>query len=208
MIVFGLTGGIGSGKSSVARRLRQRGVPLIDADELARAVVEPGSPALARIFATFGAELARADGTLDRARLGARVFGNESERRALNAIVHPAVRAAARERFAEIGRNGAALSGYEVPLLYEVGLDHELSPVIVVTAPLAARLERIQLRDGLSEAEARARVEAQMPLEEKARRADYVIDNAADERALTAATDRAFDALCAELRLDPQSYPK
>jgi dephospho-CoA kinase len=208
VVIFGLTGGIGSGKSTVAKRLRGRGVPVVDADQLARAVIEPGSAALAAILEAFGRDTQLADGSLDRAKIGARVFAHESDRRRLNAIVHPAVRQAAHEEFERLAKLGEPLCGYEVPLLFEVGLEHELSPILVVDAPLAQRLPRIMRRDGLSEQDARARVAAQMPLAEKARRADYVIENAGTEQELMRATDRAFDALCAAARIDPQRYPK
>lgn len=199
--VFGLTGGIGSGKSAVAARLRARGLQVIDADVLARRAVAPGSPGLAGVVAHFGAGVLRADGELDRPALGQIVFADATQRRALDAIVHPAVRALAADSFQEISARGAQLACYEVPLLYEVGLERTYQPVVVVDAPLAVRRARIAARDGLDEAQVMARISAQMPLDDKVRRADYVIDNAGTLAELHAATDAVLDAVCRDLGL-------
>ena len=197
--IFGLTGGIGSGKSAVAKALRARGLPVVNADELAREAVAPGSPALQQIAARFGADMLTAQGELDRARLGERVFSDRDERAALDAIVHPEVRRLAGEHFARLEQQGAKLACYEVPLLYEVGLERVYQPVVVVTAPLAVRKARLAVRDGFSEAQIEARIAAQMPLEEKARRADYVIDNGGSLAELDAQTETVLGALRARL---------
>lgn len=185
--VVGLTGGIGSGKSTVARLLAEHGAAIIDADLLAREAVAPGSPALAQVVARFGDEVLTADGALDRPRLGARVFGDEAARRALNAIVHPEVARLAGERIQALVAAGAPLVVYDVPLLYENGLEKVLPEVIVVDAPLEVRYARIAARDGLDRAAIAARIAAQLPLEEKVRRADHVIDNGGPLEATRAA---------------------
>jgi len=183
--VFGLTGGIGSGKSRVAALLRDRGVPVVDADELAREVVAPGSVGLGQLRAAFGSEILALDGSLDRKRLGALVFADPELRKRLNAITHPLVRRLAQERFAELENQGVVLAGYDVPLLFEVGLDTAFRPVVVVNASQATQLERVVRRDGLSEDAVRARILAQQPLDEKKKRADFVLENdgGADELA-------------------------
>lgn len=197
--MFGLTGGIGSGKSAVAKRFRARGLPVVDADDLARRAVIPGSAGLAGIVEYFGAGVLTEPGTLDRARLGQLVFSDPEKRRALDAIVHPVVRELARVEFAGIEARGAPLACYEVPLLYEVGLDAVYRPVVVVNAPLSGRKTRIAARDGLGEAQVLARILAQMPLEDKVRRADYVIDNSGSLAELDARSDALLDRVCDEL---------
>ena len=206
--VFGLTGGIGSGKSEVARRLRERGLPVVNADQLARLAVVPGSPGLARIVAEFGAEVLTASGELDRARLAQRVFSNSDARRALDAIVHPIVRELAATQFAALAEQSEPLACYEVPLLYEVGLEKTYTPVVVVSAPAALLRSRLATRDGLSAAQMDARIAAQMPLNEKVRRADYVIDNDGSLAELHARCDAVFDALCAFVGVPAARYPR
>lgn len=175
--VFGLTGGIGSGKSTVARLLRERGVPVVDADELAREAVAPGSAGLGEVVAAFGPEVLDSAGALDRQRLGERVFADTEARKRLNSITHPIVRRLSQERFAELDRQGIELAAYDVPLLFEVGLDAVLKPTVVVASSEATQLARVSARDGLSEAAVQARIAAQMPLDEKRRRADHVLEN-------------------------------
>jgi dephospho-CoA kinase len=196
LTVFGLTGGTGSGKSSVAARLRERGVPVVDADQLARDAVAPGSAGLAEIAAEFGPEVLAADGSLDRKRLGALVFSDEDARKRLNFITHPRVRALSAERFAALAEQGVQLAGYDVPLLFEVGLDSVLRPTVVVAASQANQLARVMARDGLTEAEALARILAQLPLSEKRKRADYVVENDGTPAELNA----QVDALLGKLR--------
>jgi dephospho-CoA kinase len=175
--LFGLTGNIGAGKSTVARLLTKRGVPVIDADRLARDVVEPGQPALAEIAVRFGAGVLRADGSLDRKALGALVFADAGERAALNAIVHPRIAQASAAQIAAFAEAGERTAVYEAALIVENGLDRGLAGLIVVTAPEELQLARLRLRDGLSEAEARARLAAQLPASEKVKRATFVIEN-------------------------------
>lgn len=192
--VVGLTGGIGTGKSTVSRMLRELGAAIVDADQLAREAVAKGSPALAEIAARFGPSVLLPDGTLDRAALGARVFRDEVERRALNAIVHPRVAALSAERISRHVAEGAKVVVYDVPLLYENNLDRMLPEVVVVTAPPEVQRSRLASRDGLSPEEVEARIAAQMPLAEKAKRAQHVIDNGGPIEA-TLAQVRALWAL-------------
>jgi dephospho-CoA kinase len=194
--VIGLTGGIATGKSTFAGLLRARGVPVVDADALARAVVSPGAPALAQVAAAFGPQALRPDGTLDRAWLGARVFADPAERRRLEAITHPAVRDAMLAEVQGLAAQGHPLAFYDVPLLYEVGLADALDSVVVVWTPRAVQLERLVRRDGLAEGQALARLSAQLPIDEKAARADFLVDNQGPADALPAKADR----LLADLR--------
>lgn len=206
--VFGLTGGIGSGKSTVAARLRARGVPVIDADVLAREVVEPGSAGLGEIVEAFGEGVLDADGALDRKALAAIVFGDEPARQRLNAITHPRVRALSVERIAELDRRGEPLACYEVPLLVESGLAPLLRPLVVVSVPEDVQVARAAARDQSTEDEARARVRAQMPLAEKVKLADHVIDNSGPREATLERTDEVLDAICRGLGIDPARYPR
>jgi dephospho-CoA kinase len=170
---IGLTGGIGSGKSEVARMLGELGALIIDADELAREAVEPGSEGLAAVAARWPAVVK--DGTLDRAALADIVFHDEAAREALNAIVHPIVRrlASERERAAAPGQ----LVVHVVPLLFESGYTAIVDRTAVVVAPEQERLARVQRRDGAAEAHVRARMAAQIDPTDARKRADYVIDN-------------------------------
>ncbi len=196
MRVVGLTGGIASGKSTFAAALRARGVPVVDADALAKAAVAPGTAALAEIARAFGPAVLAPDGALDRKRMGALVFSDPGARRRLEAITHPAVRLAMAEETRRLSDAGHDLAFYDTPLLYEVGLDRALDAVVVVWAPPAVQRARIVARDGLSPDEADARLAAQLPIDEKAARADFVVENAGDPGALGAKADR----LLADLR--------
>jgi dephospho-CoA kinase len=206
--LFGLTGGIGSGKSTVARRFRARGLPVLDADVLAREVVAKGNPALSEIVARFGGEMLDADGNLDRKKLAAHVFQDDEARHALNNITHPRVGSLLTERAGALARRGEPLACYEVPLLFEAGLDTVLRPIVVVNAPIELRVERTVLRDAGTAEEVLARIRAQMPLDEKARRADYVIDNAASPEELVARADEVFDAVCGRQGVRASLYPR
>jgi len=205
--VFGLTGGIGSGKSTVARRFVARGLPVIDADLLAREVVEPGTPGLAAVVAAFGREVLSPKGELDRQRLGAAVFGNSEQRQRLNALLHPLIRERFKERVSELDAKGHPLACYEVPLLFEVGLERELRPVVVVAAPEARRVERIMARDGLGEDAARARIAAQMSLDDKVKAGDHVIDNGRTLDETRAQADSVLDTIAQSAGLSPERYP-
>lgn len=206
--VFGLTGGIGSGKSTVAARFRARGLPVIDADQLAREVVAPGSEGLEEIVQQFGPDVLDAEGALDRKKLAAIVFEDDTARRKLNAITHPRVAALAAERARQLEAGGEPLACYEVPLLFEGSLAESLRPVVVVSASVEAQVARTVARDGCTEEEARARIRAQMPLSEKAERADYVIDNSGSREHTVRQADDVLDALCGRLKVNPGRYPR
>ncbi|WP_353810004.1 dephospho-CoA kinase [Agromyces sp. SYSU T00194] len=177
MFLIGLTGGIASGKSTVARRLVQHGAVHIDADALAREAVEPGSSALAEIADAFGAGLLRADGTLDRVRLGELVFSDEAARTRLNAIVHPRVRELFAEHLAEAERvDPDAVVVYDVPLLVEASAADRFDLVVVTEAPARTRVDRLVDERGLERGHAQARVDAQATDAERREVADVVID--------------------------------
>lgn len=177
MLRVGLTGGIGAGKSAVARLLSVRGAVVIDADVLSREVVEPGTDGLARIAAEFGDSVLTADGSLDRAALGRLVFSDPGARARLNAIVHPLVAARTAELMAAAPPDSVVV--HDVPLLTENGLAPNYDLVLVVEAPLPARLERLAER-GLAEPEARSRIAAQATDEQRRAIADEVIVNDGD----------------------------
>jgi dephospho-CoA kinase len=194
--VVGLTGGIASGKSTFAAALRARGLPVVDADALAKAAVAPGTAALAEIARAFGAGVLGPDGALDRKRMGALVFSDPDARRRLEAITHPAVRLAMAEETRRLAAGGHELAFYDTPLLYEVGLDRVLDSVVVVWAPPAVQRARMVARDGLSPDAADARLAAQLPIDEKAARADFVVENVGAVGELEGKADR----LLADLR--------
>jgi len=193
--LLGLTGGIASGKSTFAARLAERGVPVVDADALARQVVEPGAPALAEIADAFGPSVLMPDGSLDRRRLGALVFADPASRRRLEAITHPAIRVAMSAELGRLSASGQSLAFYDVPLLFEVGLQDQLDAVVVVWAPRPVQLERLARRDHLAPAEAEARLAAQLSLDEKAARADFVVANDGPLEALGDKADRLLGDL-------------
>lgn len=181
-----LTGNIASGKSSVAALLASHGATIIDADQLARAAVAPGTPGLAAVTAHFGPTVLRDDGTLDRAALRARVFADPAARDALNAIVHPEV-ARLREEALTVARGrGDRVVVSDIPLLFEVGLEGAFDAVILVDAPAAVREARMVRDRGLSVETARAMMAAQWPPERKRAGATWIVDNAGSREALTA----------------------
>ncbi|HUR72164.1 MAG TPA: dephospho-CoA kinase [Candidatus Limnocylindrales bacterium] len=177
MKLVGLTGGIASGKSTVARILKDLGAAIVDADALSREVVSPGQDGWHEIVATFGPEVLQADQTLDRQKLRKLIFNNPEARKKLEAIIHPRVRALAEERIREYGDAGYAIVVYEVPLLFEGGLQEWLRPVILVASDVNIQRQRLQQRDGLDAEAAQKHIDAQMSLVEKRRLADYVIEN-------------------------------
>jgi dephospho-CoA kinase len=206
MRLFGLTGGIGSGKSTVARRFHERNLPVIDADELAREAVAVGTEGLRKVVDRFGSEVLYASGELDRRKLAAVVFESDSARRELNAIIHPLVGALAAERTGQLASCGEPLACYEVPLLFESKLETVLAPVVVVFVPEDVQVRRTVSRDACSEEEARARIRAQMPLALKRDRADYVIDNSGSLETTMSQADEVLDAICASLGVDARRY--
>ncbi len=177
MIVIGLTGGVATGKSTVAKMFQQCGAVVIDADLLARHAVEPGKPAWRAIVKLFGKTILNPDRSLNRQMLGAIVFRHPAKRRALEAIIHPRV---AREQ-ARLTKQAArqdphAVVMYDVPLLFEAGIDKRVDQTIVVTADRTTQISRLKKRNGLSRAEALHRINSQMPLAKKVRQADHALD--------------------------------
>jgi dephospho-CoA kinase len=171
-----LTGGIATGKSHVRAQFEALGIPTIDADVLARKAVEPGSPGLAAVTARFGGAILDPSGELDRAKLASIVFGDAAARRDLERIIHPAVRRAIDSWFASIDDSWHPFAIADIPLLYETGRDREFEAVVVAACDPKTQLQRLMVRDGLSAPEAAARIAAQLPIDEKTRRADYVIE--------------------------------
>ena len=171
----GLTGGVASGKSAVAALLRELGAVVIDSDQLAREVVEPGSPGLAAVVEEFGESVLTEDGHLDRAALGSVVFGDEASRRRLEGILHPLIRARAAEAEAEAG--SGALVVHDIPLLVETGQADRFDAVLVVDVPVETQVERMVRDRGWSAEDARSRVAAQADREERRAVATHVIDN-------------------------------
>ena len=176
MKLIGLTGGVGSGKSTVAGILRDLGADVVDADEASHAVYAPGTPGFDAVVREFGPEYVRG-GQVDRERLGRLVFEDGDARRRLNAIVHPLVRDWMAERTREAAERGAEVVIQDVPLLYENGLEDLFSSVLLVYVPEDVQLERLVEGRGLDKYRARAMIAAQMPIDEKRRRAHHVIDN-------------------------------
>ncbi|PWC04483.1 dephospho-CoA kinase [Agromyces badenianii] len=177
MYLIGLTGGIASGKSTVARRLYEHGAVHIDADQLARRVVKPGTPALAAVVEEFGPDVLRRDGSLDRAKLGEHVFGNPVALEKLNAIVHPAVRELSNRLIAKAEQDDPdAVVVYDVPLLIEAAVDHPFDLIVVTNAPRRTQVERLVELRGLEQNQAEARVDAQVDNTARLAIADVVID--------------------------------
>jgi dephospho-CoA kinase len=175
--LVGLTGGIASGKSTVAAILRRLGAAIINADELSREVVQPEQGAWEEIIKTFGPDILQEDKTLDRRKLRKIVFDNPEARKKLEAIIHPRVRALAERRISELATAGSSVIVYEVPLLFEAQIHLWLRPVILVACDLETQKKRLLERDHLTEFEAQQHLDAQMSLEEKRKLADYVIEN-------------------------------
>jgi len=195
VIVIGLTGGIASGKSAVASMLRALGAHIVDADQLAREVVEPGRPALAEIAGRFGADVLDAGGRLDRKRMAQRVFSDAKARAALNAIIHPQIAIASRAAIAGLRAAGHSLAIYEAALLVENQIHRGLDGLIVVSAPDEVQIERLCRRDSIDEAAARARLAAQLPLADKVAEADWVIDNSGSVEQTRAQVEKVWREL-------------
>ncbi|MBX6395503.1 MAG: dephospho-CoA kinase [Alicyclobacillaceae bacterium] len=196
-MIVGLTGGIASGKSTVSRMFAELGARVVDADRVAREVVEPGTPALAELVETFGKEILLPDGTLDRAKLGGMVFGHPERLARLNAIVHPRVRARMAELTREmLAEDPAAVVLWDVPLLIEGGLVEAVDVCVLVYVPQSVQLVRLMERNGLSRDEAMKRIQSQMPLEDKREYADYIIDNSQDIANTRRQVERVWWELC------------
>lgn len=183
-LVIGLTGGIATGKSTVASWLRQAGWAIIDADQVAREVVQPGTVGLAKLQQAFGTQIITAGGTLDRAKLSQIVFQDAAQRRRLNHILHPLIEAAVDHQLASLVTKQVPVVVLDVPLLYESGWDKKCDQVWVVTTDPATQLRRLMARNHLAAPDAQARMAAQMPLAQKCQRADAVINNQGSPLAL------------------------
>ncbi len=177
MLVVGLTGGIASGKSTVSRMFEQAGIPVICSDELAREVVRPGSQGLAEIRRIFGNAVLDDEGKLDREAMARLVFQDRSKRNILESIIHPRVAEEQNKRLRTLERQGHSIVVVDVPLLYETGWEQFVDLVVVVYAPRHVQEERLVNRDGMSVDDARSRLDAQMPIDEKRRLADRLVDN-------------------------------
>ena len=180
LVKIGLAGGIGTGKSTVASMLKEMGIPVINSDEVAREVTEPGSEGYKKVVEAFGRGILNSDGTINRKKLGSIVFSDESKRRILEKILHPLILGRIRARLDELKRAGCEFVVLEVPLLFEKGLDRNMDFNVVVYTDEKTQLERLTRRDGLTLKEALSRIKSQMPLSEKVKRADFVIDNSGD----------------------------
>ena len=194
MKLIGLTGGIGSGKSTIARRLAEHGAVVIDADHVAREVIEPGQPALEAIFTALGQDLRLPDGSLNRSELGSIVFTDKSKLEILNSIVHPAVKARTMTLFAQAPQDAVVV--YDVPLLVEASVDYPFEEIIVASAPESIRVERLMEHRGMTESEAVSRIESQAPEEDRLKIANHVIDTSGD----ISHTYSQVDALWAQLK--------
>lgn len=199
-LLVGLTGGIATGKSTVSALLRQLGCEIIDADLLAREVVGPGQPALAQIVTEFGRDVLTADGELDRKKLGAIVFADPGRRRRLEAITHPAIRDRFQARLAELAETGfTGIVVFDAPVMIESGNYKNMERMIVVVTDDATQMARLNGRDGTGDAENRRKIASQMPLADKAKLADYVIDNSGSREVTAEQVRRVFAALMSEL---------
>lgn len=198
MKTIGLTGGIACGKSTVAALLRARGVPVIDADQVSRDVVAPPSPALAEIAASFGPGVLNPDGTLNRRALGARIVGDTEARRALEAILHPRIRAGIDEGLARLAAMGHPVAVVEAALMVETGSYRLYDALMVVAASPDVQVQRLMAREGIDETAARAWLAAQLPVADKVRLADAVVMNDDGPDALADALDAAWRSLSKE----------
>ena len=196
MPLIALTGGIASGKSTIARRLSEHGAVIVDADQIVRDVQAPGSPVLERIADTFGAGVIAPDGTLDRAALGAVVFGDAALLEQLNAIVHPAVREESQRRFDEASADDpAAVVVYDVPLLVEARVDDPWDLIVVAHAPAVVRKQRLVELRGMDESAAQDRIDAQVSDERRLAIADVVIDTSGTVESTLEQTDALWERI-------------
>lgn len=176
MITFGLTGGIASGKSTVTKTFRAHGIPIVDADIVARQVVEPGTLGLGAIISAFGSEYCQEDGTLDRIGLGKLIFSDRTARHQIDMIMLPLINQESDKQIKKLHDEGAPLVGYDAALICEMGNSEKFRPLIVVHCPRDTQLARLMSRNNLTRDEALLRIEAQMPVEKKLALADYSID--------------------------------
>ncbi len=206
MHLFGLTGGIASGKSAVAKHLRARGVPVIDADQLAREVVVPGSSGLDEIVKKYGKGILLPNGELDRKALAKIMFDDPEQRKIVNAIVHPRVTALTLERANELREKGEPLACYEAALIIENGVADAFRPLVVVSVPEEVQIERARERDAASAEDIKARIRAQVPLAKKLEVADFVIENTGTIEDLSRRTDEVLAEICKKVGVDAARY--
>ena len=195
MSVYGLTGGIGAGKSTVANMFQESGIPVVLADDVGREVASKGSDGLAEIVGSFGPDVLDSNGELDRRKLGTLIFNDPDRRRELEGILHPRVRDQSRELFSQLEQAGNQIVVYESALLYETQRHTEMRGVILVTASEEQRIARVRSRDGSEEEAVRQRIKAQMDDEEKRGLADYIIENNGDLQALRLEVDSLIEQL-------------
>ncbi|OFT68447.1 dephospho-CoA kinase [Corynebacterium sp. HMSC05C01] len=186
----GLTGGIGSGKSTVARMLGKEGFPVVDADQIAREIMEPGSPVLAQVAEVFGEDLIDDTGALNRAELAKRAFSSTEQTEKLNALTHPAIRAESNRRFDEAEKAGARAVIYDMPLLVDLGLHHDMDITVVVDVDVDERVRRLVDKRGLTESDARARIAQQIDDDTRRAAADIIVDNNGPLEALAAQVEK------------------
>lgn len=187
---IGLTGGIACGKSTVSRMLKDHDIPLVDADEIARDVVRPGTPGLKSIVHTFGSEVLLQDGSLDRRKLGQMVFGNPDRLHALEAITHPLIREEVRRRRRLFEDMGKPLAIYDIPLLFETNAKEQFDAVIVISCTKGQQKERLLRRNQWTEEEIEMRIASQLPIAKKEQQADFVLANNRDEQHLLKEVER------------------
>lgn len=176
-MIIGLTGSIASGKSTVAKMLKDYGLPIVDADVVARLVVEPGTPTLQKIVEVFGEDALLEDGAMNRQKIGSIIFHDEEKRKELNSIIHPAIRQEMLRQRDEYIENGEKTVIMDIPLLFESKLQHFVEKILVVYVSEETQLERLILRNQLTEEDAKARIASQLPFSEKIHGADAVINN-------------------------------
>jgi len=177
MLWIGLTGSIGSGKSTVSELLKKRGVPVVDADQLAREVVHPGTPGEAEVLKTFGTEVVGSDGHLDRKKMAALVFSEPLKLKQLESIIHPLVQQENRRLRNELTKSGHKMAFYDVPLLFEKKLEAQFDELVVVYADLEVCIQRVMSRNKWTRAEVEARIRNQLAVEEKIKKAHWTLNN-------------------------------
>jgi dephospho-CoA kinase len=208
MDIYGLTGGIGSGKSAAAAIFEECGIPVVSADELSRIVVTPGSEGLAAVVAAFGEGVLTPGGELDRRKLGAAVFKDPSQRVRLEGILHPRIRDSFQDVLTALEATGQNLVVYEVPLLFENNLEKQMKAVILVSAPEDQRIARVMARDKLSADDVRARMAAQMDDQTRRSKAQHVLENDGDLEHLRAQVETLLARIQPRKPAAPPAPPK